>query len=333
MLGDQQSKIEATPPLIQSRDVARLLALGALLPVALLPPGRAWRTTGMLLARIFQALAPARRKATVGRIRSVVRDRLPDLDVPRIDTLVRAGFVETELAYLRELFVPGASTTRSELIGREHVERAVESGNGCILWVAPFLLAPLGVKATLWQAGFSVVHLSLETHGPSRSILGNRVINRIRVRTESRYLAERVSMAAGAELEALRLLERRLRENRVVSITWASHARRPIPVPVLGGTLLVGPGAPGLALATGAALLPVFGLRHGDAFRVTVEQALELPAGGSPRRAPEELARRFATVLESYVARWPAEFSAWDLLNLEPLSAGCGTGPSPGAGA
>lgn len=294
-----------------------MLVLAALAPVALLPPGRTWRATGVLLARIFETLAPARRRATVRRIRSMTRDHLPDLDVPRTDTLVRMGFVETELTYLRECFFPGTSTRGLELIGSEHVERAIERGNGCILWVAPFMFAPLCVKAALRQAGFSVVHLSLDLHGPSRSRIGNRVINRIRVRSENRYLAERVSMAPGTELETLRTLERRLRENRVLSITWAHHAQRPIPVAVLGGTMLVGPGAPGLALATGAALLPVFGLRHGDAFRVTVEPALELPPTRSLRRSTEELARRYASTLESHVARWPAQFSAWGFVSPE----------------
>ncbi len=305
-------------PLVEAKDVVRLAALTALAPRAVLAPERLWGSVGRSTARSIRGLLSRARVTRVEHIRRITKGQSDLSDAERIDQKVIAGRVEQEMMYLCELFRPSSSERRVPIAGREHIERALERGRGCILWVAPFLFGSLLVKKGLRQAGFDVLHLSHYRHGPSNSRLGNRLVNSMRTRAEDRYIAGRLSMAPGTELSCLRKLERQLRNNRVVSITVAHLGHRIVELPVLGGKMRVGTGAPGLAVATGAALLPIFG--HGPRpgrFEIVIEPALEPSGALKARAATDNLLERYAGLLESYVVRFPFSFSVWSLLRTD----------------
>ena len=106
---------------------------------------------------------------------------------------------------------PGGWSPQITVTGTEHLHVALAAGRGAVLWVAPFVFAPLVAKRGLHQAGFSVHHLSRPSHGFSSTRLGMAVLNPIRTRIEDRYLAERITIPrSGETTAAIRTLARRL---------------------------------------------------------------------------------------------------------------------------
>jgi len=222
-----------------------------------------------------------------------------------------AGLYEQQLQYLRE-YRPGGWRPRIRLLGREHIEKALEDGCGGILWVGPFLHSNLVVKKGLQQAGFTISHLSVYNHGLSDTRFGLRFINPIKIKVENRYLEERIIIPPGRELGYIRKLERRLRENELVSITCRTVGHKRIEQPILNGKIQLATGAPSFALATRAALLPVFTIRKAaGSFEIIIEPPLELPKAESRHEAVKLLLNRYVQLVESYMVRYPTLFSRW----------------------
>ena len=139
-----------------------------------------------------------------------------------------------------------------------------------------------------------------------------RLLNPIRRKAEDRFLAERVTMQGETGISALRLLERRLSENRIVSITVGADAVRKQAVPFLGAGLTVATGPVSLALSTGAPLLPVFTLRREPSLFTVIFDSDVVSRGDLGRSEAttstlETLARR----LEPYVREHPELWRGW----------------------
>ena len=201
-----------------------------------------------------------------------------------------------------------------ELVGRHHLEAALERGHGAILWVAPFVFSSLVTKMALHEAGYAVSHLTRVSHGYSGSRFGMRVLNPLRSRIEERFLAKRVVIGAdGSVAGPLKHLTNRLRANGVVSITIGAVGAKPCRCACLNGWFGIASGAPNLMVRTGAALLPVFTVKTGERhFTTTIESPLEAPGGADRDKIFEAVTRRCAEQLERYLVRWPDQF-AWDV--------------------
>ena len=187
-------------------------------------------------------------RAYVARLRGLAPDG------PEAERLFNAYLANARLAKLLVLRVrrPGGWCPRLRLEGEEHLQRALGAGHGAILWVAPFVFAPLGTKMVLHHAGHAVSHLSRYSHGYSRSALGARLLNPIRTGVEDRYLAERMSIGPDHQPQAaLRLLGQRLRDNRIVSISAGAGGSRVVEVPFLPGRMGLASGASALASQPG----------------------------------------------------------------------------------
>jgi hypothetical protein len=237
-----------------------------------------------------------------------------------------ADAVEQHLQVLRE-YHPAGWSPRLRVVGREHLDGALAAGRGAVLWVAPFTFNSLVVKKAIKEAGFDLFFLSTPGHGYSLTRFGRRWLNPVRVRCEDRYLAERVLMQDGAELQALRRLERLLRDNRLVAIACRATGRRQVRVTIERGRLPLATGAPSLALSAGAPLLPVFVLRKGlDAFDVVVEAPLVASDRTSRHAAVDELARGFGARMEAHLRSAPAGGNVWELLEAGDAPP---RGPSP----
>jgi lauroyl/myristoyl acyltransferase len=119
----------------------------------------------------------------------------------------------------------------------------------------------------------------------------------------------------------IRKLERRLRENGLVSINCgAIRDQKRVEKPILNGRIQLATGAPSLALATGAALLPVFTIRRapGD-FEIIIEPSLDLPEIKNRHKAVELLIYKYAKLVESYMVRYPTLFF-WGSLGIDEES-------------
>ncbi len=219
--------------------------------------------------------------------------------------------MERHLQYLRESG-PGGWNPRIELTGADHIDLALDSDRGCILWVGPMMFAFLVAKKGLHAAGYHVSHLSHADHGVSHSRLGHS-LNIVRTVPENRYLAYRLVMTDGSELRRTRDLYDRLRVNSLVSISAENEwGARVVEGPLLGSTMRLATGAPSLALASGAALLPVFALKHTyEHFEVIVEPALTVAPSGDRHQAVDDLVRAYMERIEQYVIDHPDQYADW----------------------
>jgi len=105
-------------------------------------------------------------------------------------------------------------------------------------------------------------------------------------------------------------VRRQLRENRLIAIAAVEHTDRPIEMPLFDGRISLAAGPPRLALATGAALLPVFARRVGTGFEVEVQDDISAVAddGGDGAMA---MMRAFVSRFEAFLMDHPGEWSKW----------------------
>jgi lauroyl/myristoyl acyltransferase len=216
------------------------------------------------------------------------------------------------------LYAPWGWRPRLRLVGRENIEHALAAGKGAILWVAPMVCKDLVAKMALHQAGYRVSHLSRFDHGFSISLWGARLFNPIWTRIEERFLAERLVISPSEQVNALRVLIKRLRENRLVSVAASTEGRKyPHVSPFLNGTIRLAEGAASLCVTTGAALLPIFNVRQPDGtFVVTIEPALLAASNGESAQQIDSLIAQFVKLLESYALRYPCDYHGWALSGL-----------------
>lgn len=203
------------------------------------------------------------------------------------------------------------------LRGEAHLDAALAAGHGAVLWVAHFCFNALATKMALSAAGYPVSHLSRPEHGFSKSRLGIALFNGIRVRAELAHLAGRIVIDRERPMAATLAAQRLLRKNGIVSLTaGAWEGQRLATINLLGGTLRLAVGAPGLARLAGAALLPVFTVRGqpGDIIAVVIEPPLAIPAGADADAALAASAQQFGTLLDAYVRRYPREWRDWKSL-------------------
>jgi KDO2-lipid IV(A) lauroyltransferase len=273
-------------PLCTPEDMRALAQLPASFAAAwLLPESRLeW------LAALSSRRNPERTRARTDRRTAwacaLVGERMPP---EQVRAAVEQSNVHQSLLQLQLLrcLRPLPWRPRTELVGREHLNAALAAGRGAILWLGPCIHTTLAVKVAFAAAGYAVSHLSRYQHGRFTSRFGIRVLNGITRRAEDLFLAERIVIGPGqTAVAATRALSKRLRNNGIVSIT-AGREGTEVRVPLLNGTLVLANGAAKLALATGAALLPVLSFRQPDGvFRTIIDAPLQPdPAHGDAIRS------------------------------------------------
>jgi lauroyl/myristoyl acyltransferase len=294
---------------ISAGDLGLVLKLpAAALIAALLPPAR-WERAASVLGGLAAHFGTNVGGVSTDKIAALISGQdvagSPDAICRKLQRNHRLNQLHFVASWL-----PGGWPARIAVAGAHHVQAALDAGRGAVLWVAPFVFAPLVAKRALHECGFAVHHLSRPEHGFSSTVFGVGVLNPIRTRIEDRYLAERTTIArVGQTAAAVRTLAERLAANRVVSVTFADQGTRLIETPFLAGRLRVAPGAAHLALRSGASLLPVFALRTGtDAFRVEIGPQLSPSPGQDRNRQIEAMVAVYADELARRVRRWPEQF-------------------------
>jgi lauroyl/myristoyl acyltransferase len=300
-----------TPWLVR-RDLYLFLYIPAIAIFSWLLPDRWWWSFACALARL-SLFVKRNRAAYRARFAKVLAGHRVEVD---LDEVICAHLANNHFRYLQGMrcYAPYGWHPRIRLVGREHIERALAAGKGAILWVAPMASRDLVPKMALYQAGFRVSHLSRYSHGFSRSLLGARLFNPIWTRIENRYLAERLVLSHVNYTAPLRVLVRRLQENRLVSVTAVDAGLRTPELPFLNGTIKISEGAPALTLKTGAALLPVFVVRQVDgSYVVNVDSPLQPPTGVTGDDAIRALFLSFVRIHESYALRYPTQNLVWSV--------------------
>ncbi|MGI9450358.1 MAG: hypothetical protein ACR2QH_06950 [Geminicoccaceae bacterium] len=186
---------------------------------------------------------------------------------------------------------------------------ALAEGKGAILWVGGSSFNDLFTKATLYQNGVDLHHLSRPSHGFSASWFGRTFLNPILTRIECRYLQERI-VIGGDKGNRLTDLEDRLAANGIVSITVCGLGKRLFASDFLDGEIQIAVGALKLAHQTGASVLPIFTTSDDDGRIVTViEKPLPMRQDVDRQEAIEEALAAYIPRLEANVRRSPAQFS------------------------
>jgi len=300
-------------------DLYELVAISVLAPASWLVPHRLWDFVSVALSFAIAALRPDITQRRIRRLRRGLAGRSIQGSLFALRVRIMAGYMEERLQILRE-YRPGGWRGRIELTGREHLEAALARAHGVVLWVCPFTYSDLITKTVLSREGLAVSHLSASSRGfspnachqwvPTR--FGMRYLSRLRTAVEDRYLDERVVMPSDGSLGYVRRIERLLRSNGILSIRAGNIGFRTMELPLVGGRIMLATGAPSLAIATGATLLPVFVIRRGPGrFEVVFEPALQPEEGAHSHSATEDLMRRYTELLESYVLRFPHMWSGW----------------------
>ncbi|MBI3767472.1 MAG: hypothetical protein HY271_03135 [Deltaproteobacteria bacterium] len=312
-------------PLFSRTDVFEVMTISVLTPIAWLAPERAWLPLGHVLSLAIAYAWPAVTRARVATLARALGPRRVECALGALRVAIMDGYMEERLQILRAQ-KPGGWRPRLRLLGREHLDAALTHGRGAVLWTPPVSYADLVTKMALHEVGVAVSHVSAFSRGfspnsclawnPTR--FGTTVLSPLRTRIEDRYLRERIALPRDGSLAYARRVERRLRENGVVSIRAGEIGHRALDLPFLEGRVRLATGAPSLALAASAALLPVFTTRTGPGrFDVVIEPALESIAAASRHATVDDLTLRYTRLLERYVLRHPEIWSGWYTMQLD----------------
>lgn len=299
--------------LITGTDVGVAFGIAVLGGVAWCLSSARWRKLARAIAPTALPFAPSGDDGLAATIERVGGDALGQ-PVKRVMRELMANYVERVLPYLRD-YRPGGWQPLVRVLGREHIDRALASGQGVVLWDSHFAFSSLVTKLGLRRAGLWISHLSHPRHGFSSSRFGMRVLNPVITRIERRYLGERVILGLDESADALNRLGRRLAAGGIVSVKVGGTAKRPLMAPFLEGRIPLGAGAPLLARQSGAVLLPVFTLRDAKGgFTIQIEPPLALPRDGGTGEALERAACDYAKRLEPYVLGAPGQWLGWSEL-------------------
>jgi hypothetical protein len=295
-------------PLFASGDAWLLLEIPLLMVMATLLPERRWLGACQALERIKARLGVSSDAAVLRGLEAMgLIAATPD------NALTIAAYrTEHHMQIVRE-FLWGW-TTPIDVEGTRHLEASTEAGHGAILWVAHFSFNSLAVKKGIRAAGIGVSHLSRPEHGFSKSRFGIAFLNPVRVRTEKRYLDERVVIDAATPVAAINRARQLLRENRVISITAGAWEGSVLASAALANcTQEFATGAPRLSLLTGAPVHPVFCVRDeaSGRMKVLIGEALEF-ARGERQEALSSCAQAYADRLLPMIKRYAIQWRDWD---------------------
>lgn len=234
-------------------------------------------------------LAAPRARAAVRANLSVIAGR-PDL--------ARQVFVSQARHYVETLRIlalrPERLLAMVEVDGWAHLSQAVARGSGVI--VASAHLGPIVLCGQILAAHGLEVAVVVE---PKTNDLG-RLVDRARSAMGIRTIETRSPMG----------IVRTLRRGGIVAFL-ADRAITGVGerVPFFGRPALLPTAHVAIALRTGAALVPAFALRERGRLRAYLASALELPRTGDHDADVREGTRRWAEVLERWIARAPEQWS------------------------
>jgi lauroyl/myristoyl acyltransferase len=213
-----------------------------------------------------------------------------------------------------------------DLVGKDHLESALATGSGAILWGTSFcgnLIAKIGCH----QNGIPLVHLSGWRHMMPQppTLMGRRIVAPLRVYPEVRFVSERIIMPASGSLHYMRKLKQRLTENKCVWI-YGENApgRKPVSASLFGREYLLPTGAPSLAYSTGASLITVHVEKIGPAkYRMLFEKPYPRDQGIKKDVWVSNAVENFASQLEDQIRRHPSDWGGWEsewvAAQLEPI--------------
>jgi len=263
-------------------------------------PRRALDVAARIITTVNRLLDHGQRKAALANLRVILG---PTASEKRIRRDMRRAFYNFGKYFAEflgfERFGGPFIDEHVDVIGEEHLRRALAGGKGAILDAAHMSNWELGA-ATFARRGYSVMGVALPHPDPALDAYVNRQ-RRSRgydvVPTEGAY---RKCLAALGRNEVVCLMG-----DRDVGIggVEVEFFGRPVPLPQ---------GPIRIALASGAPVLPGFVIRREDrSFAVCLEPPLRVPTSGSRRDKARAMLQEFANTLERYVRLFPTQWGVF----------------------
>lgn len=299
-------------PLVVADDLRALVEIPLLAMISIALPQRRWEGACRAIERVKSMASWREPRAAAAAVAAMLGAGPATDDADRFAIGYAACRIEQYMQGLREC-LPGGWRPRIVLDGGEWLAAALAGGRGAVVWVAPFVFAPLAAKRALAEAGASIAHVSRPGHGFTRSRFGVAVLNPIRVAAENRWLIERLVIEDAHAGAVMMRAQRVLRANRVVSITAGGwEGQRLATVRIFGRSTELALGAPGLARITGAPLLPVFTVRDPDGtLRVVVDAPIPIASDRPRDTALDDAAQVYADRVEPWIRRYPMQWRNW----------------------
>ena len=208
-----------------------------------------------------------------------------------------------------------------DIRGLEHLQSAMNNGKGAILWESSCFGRRLLAKQILHQHSFAVDQVHGENHiggfgqrGGPASWTRQHVIRRFFENCERPFVREILYLRRRSSPAFTKVLGERLKQNGIICISAdARRGHKFIPVPFLGHTDFFPTGMVSLGKLTGAAILPLFCIQEsGDTVRVIIESPIPIETDGDRERCLEQTIMRYASLLESYIKKYPEQYRNWN---------------------
>lgn len=269
--------------------------------------------------------------STWKRRRSVtgVRRCFPGLSKRQVRGLVKAGF----RSFWEDVFWQCPTghqwreVRRAHVCGLEHLQQALDSGRGAVLWEVNSFGLRTAAKLALAERGFRVVQVHSLSHlgglrddRPMESWIRRRLLRPGFENWERSFADEILYLDADSGLAYTRRLREHLAANRLVAVAadgGRGHQRKA--VRFLGASREFATGMVSLSRAGGIPLLPLFAWRdsHGR-LQVVVEPPLEITDTGERKTDLDAALSEFARLFELRVRRRLRQFHGWHLCGRAP---------------
>jgi Kdo2-lipid IVA lauroyltransferase/acyltransferase len=184
--------------------------------------------------------------------------------------------------------------------GREHLQAALEKGNGVLL-----LSAHLG--------NFFLLGTRLAVEGFPTYVLVNQPRDGqfAQLMDEYRLQIRQKTIHARPRQEALNQLNAVFRRNQIAVVIADEYRKGSgVQVALMGRTVIARRGPATLALRTGAAVVPAYVIRQGEeTLRLIIEPELELVRSGKGKAEIEENTIRMTDWLERTIRKYPDQWN------------------------
>jgi lauroyl/myristoyl acyltransferase len=309
--GAARSARRATPArLFATSDASRMLVAAAIAAFVRTLPESRWPKVSSFLSGLRPDRKSRRYDAFLAKVEAVFGE-------PVAEDVAAAWWRSFREAKYRRSIAHAAERRRAgwspviRLDGLDRLEAAVARGRGTILWCDWF-----GSESTVSMKGFAGAGIRIATvshvlHGPARTALGVRALNRSWHAQQDRYVSERIVFGAGADTGAMRRLTELLAQNAVVRIANNAMVGKTVDV-TLGRALLPVATTPLNLAVHGAALLPVAVIETVPLQEFTVRIGAPLvPATGDRHAAIAALAAGYGAYLVPLVRAHPGQWLGW----------------------
>lgn len=268
--------------------------------IAMSLPVRATYSIASFLAYLTYLFSARDRNAVIGNLKVILGDQCDERKLRRIARQVFRNFAKYLVDFFRFSKLDDETMRRLVKVkGQEHVEEALARKKGVI-----FLSAHLGnwelAGSVVSFLGYPVTAVALTHQNPKINDFFNR----------QRRLKNVRSIEIGASLKGAYKI---LKNNGFLGILGdRDFTRNGAPTKFFGRTVSLPKGPAAFSCRIGSAIVPVYLIRNADdTFTFFIEKPIVPGDYSSEEDAMNDLTRRSAASIESYVRRYPSQWFAF----------------------